>query len=493
MIQANWQQVRNLFEAALEEAPADVEAWLRARDADSGVRREVVSLLEHHTRAGSFLVDSVVDSVPSLLEDEAPVFEAGAVVGRFRIERELGRGAMGRVYCATDMQLERAVALKVLAPHLIGNASYRERLRREARAVATLMHPGICIVYAFEEIDGQLFIVSEVVDGHTLRDEIDRGGLRSPEAIAATARELADALASAHAKGVVHRDLKPENIMRNADGRLKILDFGLARLERLADAPAMAGATMPGALVGTPAYMSPEQLHGQPADARSDVFALGVVLYEYASGSHPFAAPTPLAVAARVLESEPSPIASRSPQIPAPVAALIDRCLRKSPSDRFDSAVALAELLRARATEPVPSSSLVTVWRIHQVVTMMLYVAVTTVGWWIKELLKPNAMLLSVFVVLGIVSAAGGVMRGHLVFTSVLNREHLASERRRLRTPLLAFDLLIAVGGALSGLTLVTARPLAGVLAVGLAVALALATILMEPATTNAAFGHGAR
>jgi serine/threonine protein kinase len=488
---SHWQQVRDLFEAALEEAPPDPDAWLRARGVDSGVRREVVSLLEHHTRAGSFLSDSVVDRVPSLLEEDAPIFEAGTAVGHYRIDHELGRGAMGRVYRATDTRLGRAVALKALAPHLIGDASHRERLRREARAAAALTHSGICTVYALEEIDGQLFIASELVDGQTLRDEIGRGGPRSPDAVVATARELANALASAHAKGVVHRDFKPENIMRNADGRLKILDFGLARLQRAADAPAMAGATMPGALVGTPAYMSPEQLNGQPADARSDVFALGVVLYEYASGAHPFAAATPLAVAARVLESEPAPIASRSPQISATVATLIDRCLRKSPSDRFDSAVAAAEALRAPAI--APSGSFMSMWRVHQLVTMMLYVAVTTVAWWIKELLKPNPMLLSVFVALGIASAAGGVMRGHLIFTSVLNREHLTSERRRLRSPLLALDLLIAAAGALSGLTLVTARPLAGTLTVGLAVGLALATIMMEPATSSAAFGQGAR
>jgi hypothetical protein len=248
---------------------------------------------------------------------------------------------------------------------------------------------------------------------------------------------------------------------------------------------------MPGALVGTPAYMSPEQLNGQPADARSDVFALGVVLYEYASGAHPFAAATPLAVAARVLETEPAPIASRSPQMSPAVATLIDRCLRKSPSDRFDSAVAAAEALRVPAI--APSGSFMSMWRVHQLMTMMLYVAVTSVAWWIKELLKPNAMVLGVFVALGIASAAGGVMRGHLIFTSVLNREHLTSERRRLRTPLLTLDLLIAAGGAVSGLMLVAARPLAGVLTVGLAVALALATIMMEPATTSAAFGHGAR
>jgi hypothetical protein len=222
------------------------------------------------------------------------------------------------------------------------------------------------------------------------------------------------------------------------------------------------------------------------------VFALGVVLYEYACGSHPFAAATPLAVAARVLETEPPPIASRSPQVSSVVAALIDRCLRKSPSSRFDSAVAAAEALRIPVVGPSGGFK-TTMWRVHQLATMLLYIAVTTVAWWIKELLKPNAMLLGIFVAVGIASAAAGVMRGHLTFTSVLNPEHLTSERLRVRPALLALDLLIAAGGAISGLTLVTARPLAGVLSAGLAVALALATIMMEPATTSAAFGQGAR
>ena len=492
MSNSNWQQVRDLFEAALEEAPADADAWLRGRGAGSDIRREVLSLLEHHSRAGDFLADSIVDRVPSLLDEEEAAFDAGAVVGHYRIDRELGRGAMGRVYRATDTRLGRAVALKALAPHLIGDASHRERLRREAQAAAALTHSGICTVYALEEIDGQLFIASELVDGHTLRDEMNGGLHRSADAIAATARELADALASAHSKGVVHRDLKPENIMRNADGRLKILDFGLARLERRVDAPAMA-ATVPGALVGTPAYMSPEQLNGQPADARSDVFALGVVIYEYACGSHPFAAATPLAVAARVLESEPMPIASRGAHIPPVVGAAVDRCLRKMPADRFDSAGAIVEALRgslSSSSAPVP---FVSMWRIHQLATMLLYVAVTTVAWWIKELLKPNAMLLAIFVTLGISSAAAGVMRGHLIFTSALNPAHFASERRRLRAPLLVLDMIIAAGGMVSGLTLVSVRPLAGVLSAALAIGLALATLMMEPTTTSAAFGQGAR
>src|SRR5437763_1360089 len=167
-----WPQVRELFERALEEANPD--AWLEKQVLDSAVRREVASLLEHHSRAGSFLVESVVDRVPALLdEDEAPIDE-GTLVGHYRIERELGRGAMGRVYLAVDTRLGRKIALKALAPHLTGDVSQRERLRREARAAAALTHAGICTVYALEEIDGQLFIASELVDGLTLREEMTR-------------------------------------------------------------------------------------------------------------------------------------------------------------------------------------------------------------------------------------------------------------------------------------------------------------------------------
>src|SRR5204863_6302137 len=188
--------------------------------------------------------------------------------------------------------------------------------------------PGICTVYALEEVGDILFIATEFVEGHTLRDEIAAARQPSVDTIVATARELAAALASAHAKGITHRDLKPENVMRTTDERLKILDFGLARFDEIAPEMAAPHVTQPGALVGTPAYMAPEQLNGQPADARADVFAFGVVIYEYACGVHPFEASTPLGLAARVLEADARPLADACRHIPPQVAELVDRCLR---------------------------------------------------------------------------------------------------------------------------------------------------------------------
>src|SRR5688572_6756353 len=157
--------------------------------------------------------------------------EPGTVLGSYTVVREIGRGGMGRVYLASDGRLGRTVALKALPPQLTREPLHRDRLRREARAAAVLTHPGICTVYALEEFDGELYIATEFVEGHTLREEIAEGKRPSLEAIVTTARDLASALASAHAKGITHRDLKPENIMRTRERRIKVLDFGLARVE----------------------------------------------------------------------------------------------------------------------------------------------------------------------------------------------------------------------------------------------------------------------
>jgi serine/threonine protein kinase len=494
MTPAQWQRVRELFEAALDASPENLREWLDAQSPDSVVRGEVESLLNHHSRAGSFLNEPVPQSVPALLDDEEAV-AAGTVIGHYTVVRELGRGAMGRVYLARDSRLGRQVALKALAPHLTGDPSHRERLKREARAAAGLTHSGICTVFALEEIDGYLFIASELVDGQTLREEIVRDRQPRADAILATARELAEALASAHGKGITHRDFKPENVMRDRTGRLKVLDFGLARtshaLTPLSSSPAGALATLPGLLVGTPAYMSPEQLNGQPADPRADVFAFGVVLYEYACGVHPFEASTPLGLAARVLESDARPVADGCRHIPPNVAAVVDRCLRKSPAERFATAGEIVQALApgnvTPGLEPARPDRFQTMWRVHQAASMGLYVVASAIAWEIKEQFR-SPLSLWTFVAIGIAATIAGVSRGHLLFTSRMNRARLTHEWQRVRPAVVTIDLLMAAGLAVDGISFVGVRPLWGMLTIAFAASLALSTTLMEPATTAAAF-----
>jgi hypothetical protein len=490
MTSEEWQRVRQVFENALDVEPGDLDRWLLEQPLDTSLRAEVASLLAHHSEAGSFLAAPLPEQVPALL-DEEEALKPGTVVGHYKIDREIGRGAMGRVYLAEDSHLGRSVALKALAPHLSGDPAHRERLRREARAAAGLMHPGICAVYALEEFDGQQFIASELIDGHTLREEI--AGRERPDAaaIASTARELAEALACAHASGITHRDFKPENVMRDRTGRLKVLDFGLARIaEPGVLAPPVPLVTMAGAFVGTPAYMAPEQLNGQRADARADVFAYGVVVYEYACGAHPFEAPTPIGLVARVLESDARAIADRTRHVPANVAAIVDRCLRKLPDDRFASATEIVASLKAGAVESARRASAggtATWWVGHQLIVMAVYVAAATIAWSIKEAF-PGSLVLSAFIALGICSAVAGILRAHLLFTAAVNPLHLKTERLRVQTTLVVIDLLIAGNLVVAGVQLAAARPLWSVLTIGLAAGIALATTLMEPATAAAAW-----
>ena len=234
MESAQRRRVRDLFEAALDREPAaDVHGWIAREAADDPVvRDEVLSLLDAPFARRRV---SRRSRSPSMCPTCSPTTSRSRPArwsAPTPIVRELGRGGMGRVYLASDERLGRTVALKALAPHLVRDPSQRERLRREARAAAGLTHPGICTVYALEEIDGELYIATEFVDGHTLGEEIRSG--RTPANRRRAAHRAASwrtALASAHARGIVHRDLKPDNVMRTADGRLKILDFGLARID----------------------------------------------------------------------------------------------------------------------------------------------------------------------------------------------------------------------------------------------------------------------
>src|SRR5262245_51083046 len=373
---------------------------------------------------------------------------------------------MGRVYLATDSRLNRTVALKALAPHLLEDPLQRERLRREARNAAALAHPGICTVFALEEIAGNLYIAAEFVDGGTLGDEIRSGRRPSEEDVVRTARELAGALAAAHAAGIVHRDLKPDNVMRNREGRLKILDFGLARSQQPDPSrPDPPFATRPGLLIGTPGYIAPEQLVGERGDARSDVYAFGVLMYEYASGSHPFATGAPKTVPA--------------------IGGIISRCLRQSPAERYATAGEIAAALDGAAGAPVDSP---TWWRVHQLVIVALYFAASVVAWQIKAWIE-TPITVSIFIALGAAATIGGVFRGHLVFTERMNRANLAAERRRAAGPTRLVDLLFSFLLLADGVIVVRFRALPSVFTVSLAIGIALAALVLEPATTRAAFG----
>jgi serine/threonine protein kinase len=482
-------RARDLFEAALEHEPPDIVGWLdTVAPDDSVVRAEVRSLLDHHSRAGSFLTQPVAEAAPHLLEEEHTL-EPGTVLGPYTVVREVGRGGMGRVYLASDARLGRTVALKALAPQLTREPRHRDHLRREARAAAVLTHPGICTVYALEELDGELYIATEFVEGHTLRDEVGTPTRPSLESILATARELASAMASAHAKGITHRDLKPENVMRTPDGRIKVLDFGLARMEA---GPGGIGATLtaplPGGIAGTPAYMSPEQVEGRTAGPASDVFSFGVLMYEWISGRHPFQAASALATLARVLDSTPDPLSSHA-HVPRWMSDVIERCLRKPVNERFSSAAELLQALdRPAIAETPPIGS--TWWRTHQLVAIVLYVIASAHAWQIKEWQR-DPISLWVFVAIGLSGSVVGIIRGHLIFTDVMNRPHLTNELARTRSVRMFTDVLIALLLTVDALLLVSSsEPLMAVLTMALATGIVLAAVLMEPATTAALLGE---
>jgi serine/threonine-protein kinase len=279
-----------------------------------------------------------------------------AVIGRYSLEREIGRGGMGVVYLAREVRLDRLVAIKVLPPELAVNPELRDRFMREARTAARLSHPYIVPIHAVEEIDGFVFIVMAYVDGGTLAHRIAARGAVPPDEVTRIMREVAWALAYAHAQGVVHRDIKPANILlERGTGRALVADFGIARLTD------SAAETSTGLVLGTPEYMSPEQAAAEELDGRSDLYALGVVAFLAVTGTLPLSAPTAQEVLTLHLMKQPPAVASLARGIPRPLAQAIDKCLRKEPDQRFATGEALADALepgveRARDV-PVPIRS----------------------------------------------------------------------------------------------------------------------------------------
>ena len=331
---ADWEHVRAIFDAAVALDPRERAAYLAgACGADAPLRRQVEALLGSHERAGTFLETSA-----ALLIDRS-VDVIGRTAGSYRIVARVGAGSMGEVYRAHDAKLDRPVALKLLPSTVAADADRLRRFHAEARAASSLNHPNILVIHDFGDLDGRPFIVSEFVAGETLRARLNRGPVPVAEAVD-IAMQLAGALSAAHARGIVHRDIKPENVMVRPDGYVKVLDFGLAKLlgPPLATTPASAGATEPGLLMGTPHYMSPEQAHGDDVDERSDIFGLGVVLYELATGVRPFTGETPMSVLASIVRDTPRPVTELNSALPRELAPILERCLAKDRAHRYQSA-----------------------------------------------------------------------------------------------------------------------------------------------------------
>jgi serine/threonine-protein kinase len=328
---------------------------------------------------------------------QAMTLETGDRLGRYKILAPLGAGGMGEVYRAVDPRLEREVALKVLPAETLTDEVARARMLREARMAARLNHPHVCTVHEVGEADGQIYIAMELVEGQSLATIVADGPLPVEQAVH-LGTQVADALAHAHERGVVHRDLKSGNVVITPEGRAKVLDFGLAKQlvgEELAEATTEFGATLtvPGSVVGTLAYMAPEQLRGRPADVRSDVWALGVVLYEMLGGRRPFLAETGFALSAAILNEPPPPLPA---SVPAGIRTVVERCLEKAPGDRFQTAEEVRTVL-----ETVQSGGVVTVPTQRALVPLGRY--------WTMAAIMAVAVILAVLAALDV----GGVR--HLV------------------------------------------------------------------------------
>jgi len=339
-----WKRIEDLLHSALEHKPAERAAFLDESCAgDESLRKELESLLESNEQISSFLKSPAVEDAAELLAETRTDSILGQRIGSYQTISQLGAGGMGEVYLAEDTRLGRKVAVKLLPTFLISDRDRLRRFQQEARAASGLNHPNIITIYEIGEANGLHFIATEYIRGETLRSVAVRNRLKLVDALSVVI-QAADALAAAHEAGIVHRDIKPENIMLRPDGYVKVLDFGLAKL--VENGPSTDGSyesfrsrinTNPGTVMGTANYMSPEQARGRDLDARSDIFSLGVVLYEIVTGRAPFEGETVSDIIAAILEKSPAPLAGYEPETPDKLQWIVAKALCKDREERYQT------------------------------------------------------------------------------------------------------------------------------------------------------------
>ncbi len=504
-----WDRIGRLFEQALARPRKERESLIDASSEPDDIKAEVRSLVAAHESDDEFLerpADARADAAVTG-DWTLPLLAEGSFIGSYRIGPVIGRGGMGVVYRAEDTRLNRFVALKSLAPELSREERQRQRLQQEARAAAALAHPGIATVHALEEFEGQLFIISEYLDGDTLRVEMERGRVGFDSALA-TALDIARALCFAHERGIVHRDLKPENVVRTTAGVVKILDFGLAKFdEAVHDLSLLTRLTQSGMVAGTPPYMAPEQLLGRPTDARTDQFGFGVMLYELCAGRHPFGGGTLPSTIAKIIAPDLKP--QHLEELPPVAWRVIERCLQKDPAARFASTrdlVTALEQLKLDAAPVAPDapafgtpnsapalrtshaafSTALSWWRFHQFAAALAYWSMIWPAWIVHRSLG-RAGLFFFFALLASVVVAGN-LRLHLWFSSRVYPEDLPLQRADVARWIWWADLTFAGLLILGGLALPEDRVGWAAVLISVGIGTALAFLFIEPATARAAF-----
>jgi serine/threonine protein kinase len=344
-----YKKVDELLDAVLELEPQNRPAFLdKACGSNLQLRREIESLLETTNKLGDFIETPAMEVAAQSLAEDSDLYFTGKQIAHYKIISLLGSGGMGEVYLAEDSRMHRKLALKLLPTHFTKNTDRIVRFQRESRAVSALNHPNIITIYEIGEDQDIHFIASEFIEGETLRKKIHRGKLSVKEAIDITV-QTANALSAAHAAGIVHRDIKPENIMIRRDGYIKVLDFGLVKLTEVNpvnDSLQLSPSTQSGTVLGTVNYMSPEQALGQEVDQRTDIFSLGVVLYEMMTGQSPFKGATVASTFDAILNKQPPSLSSNNSQISMELERIVNRALEKDKEMRYQTAADFRAVLR---------------------------------------------------------------------------------------------------------------------------------------------------